>query len=90
MKHEADLVQGLRDYKALPEGTPSWMGNLPVGHGATYNEVNGGKFAKAAQLWLRWVLLGDTSVKSFFTGDGAKTDGWTVESKSLDKLVPLS
>lgn len=89
MKQKADLTQGIRDYKALAEGTPSWLGNLPVGHGATYSEVNGGKFGKAAQLWLRWVLTGETSVNTFFVGDGAKADGWTVESKSLDKLVPL-
>ncbi|KAF2279228.1 uncharacterized protein EI97DRAFT_455503 [Westerdykella ornata] len=77
---------GMRDYRALSSGVPSWNGNLPVGHGGTYDQVNGGKFGKAAQLYFRWVLKGDTSVSSFFTGDGARADGWTVERKDLDKI----
>ncbi|KAH7126565.1 hypothetical protein B0J11DRAFT_549507 [Dendryphion nanum] len=86
---ESDIAykNGMRDYRALPVGIPSWNGNLNVGHGATYNEPNGGKFAKAAQLYFRWVLKGDAAVSSFFTVDGAKTDGWTVERKDLDKIV---
>jgi hypothetical protein len=59
---------------------------LPVGHGATYGDVNGGKFGKAAQHYFRWVLKGDTSASSFFTGNGAQADGWTVVSKDLDKI----
>jgi hypothetical protein len=76
----------MRDYKALAAGVPSWNGNLPVGHGGTYNDQNGGKFAAAGQRFFRWVLKGDTSVASYFTGDGAQKDGWTVEKKDLDKI----
>lgn len=79
---------GMRDYGALPQGTPAWVGNLPVGHGGTYGDVNGGKFGKAAQQWARWVLKGDDSVKGYFT-QGARADGWTVASKSLDRIVSL-
>jgi hypothetical protein len=78
----------MRDYRTIKAGIPTWVGNLPVGHGGTYGDPNGGKFGKAGQLWARWVLKGETSVKDFFTGSGARTDGWTVESKDLDKLVP--
>jgi len=78
---------GMRDYAAVSSGVPSWNGNLPVGHGATYYEPNGGKFAKAAQLYFKWVLKGDKSAADFFTGQGARNDGWTVQSKSLDKIV---
>lgn len=78
---------GMRDYRALPAGIPSWNGNLPTGHGATYSQPNGGKFATAAQLYFRWVLKGDQSAASFFTGDGGKAAGWTVEKKDLDKIT---
>lgn len=78
---------GMRDYRALRSGVPSWNGNLNVGHGGTYNDQNGGKFAAAGQRFFRWVLKGDTSVASYFTGNGAQADGWTVERKDLDKIV---
>jgi hypothetical protein len=84
---ESNSSQGMRDYAAVSSGVPSWNGNLPVGHGATYSEPNGGKFAKAAQLYFKWVLKGDKSAAAFFTGQGAKNDGWTVQSKSLDKVA---
>lgn len=80
------IKQGMRDYAALQAGVPSWNGNLPVGHGATYDQTNGGKFGKAAQLYFRWVLKGDTSASTFFTGNEAQADGWTVVSKDLDKI----
>lgn len=76
----------MRDYQAVAQGVPSWNGNLPVGHGATYGDVNGGKFGTAAQRFFRWVLKGDTSVASFFTGNGAQSEGWTVQRKNLERL----
>jgi hypothetical protein len=77
---------GMRDYAAVNQGVPTWVGNLPVGHGGTYGDPRGGKFGTAAQNYFRWALRGDTSAASFFTGGGAQTDGWTVESKSLENL----
>ncbi|KAK7037410.1 hypothetical protein VNI00_011160 [Paramarasmius palmivorus] len=77
---------GMRDYAAVSEGIPSWVGNFPVGHGGTYNEPNGGVFGSAAQHYFRWVLRGDTEAAEYFTGDGAASEGWTVDSKSLDRL----
>ncbi|KFA46377.1 hypothetical protein S40293_11466 [Stachybotrys chartarum IBT 40293] len=79
---------GMRDYGAVRSGIPAWVGNLPVGHGGTYGEPRGGRFGRAAQLFFRWVLRGDTSASSFFTGNGAQTDGWTVQSKSLNNVNP--
>ncbi|KAL8349277.1 hypothetical protein RB601_001936 [Gaeumannomyces tritici] len=75
-----------RDYKGLPAGTPSWKGNLPVGHGGTYNQANGGKFGKAAVHWLNWVLKGDATSGAYFKTSAAAADGFTVEKKNLDKL----
>ena len=33
-----------------------------------------------------WLLRGNSSAASFFTGAGAANDGWAVESTNLDKL----
>ena len=79
-------IQGERDYAALPAGTPKWKGNLPVGHGGTYTENNGGKFGIAASYWVRWLLRGDNSAAAYFTGSGAQNDGWTVQKADLDKI----
>jgi len=77
---------GMRDYAALPEGTPSWVGNYPVGHGGTYSEPGGGVFGTAGQHYFRWVLRGETEASEYFTGSGATDDGWTVQSKSLENI----
>jgi hypothetical protein len=79
---------GMRDYAAVRSGVPSWVGNLPVGHGGTYGDPKGGKFGTAAQQYFRWVLRGDTSAAAFFTGNGGQSDGWTVERKSLNNVNP--
>jgi len=34
----------------------------------------------------RLAVEGDARVKEFFTGRGAKAEGWSVESASLDKI----
>jgi Fungal cellulose binding domain len=76
----------MRDYGAVKSGVPTWVGNLPVGHGGTYGDPRGGKFGTAGQQFFRWVLRGDSSVSGFFTGNGAQADGWTVQSKSLGNI----
>ncbi|PVH80462.1 hypothetical protein DL98DRAFT_627516 [Cadophora sp. DSE1049] len=78
-------ANGERDYKALPGSVPKWKGNLPVGHGGTYTQANGGKFGVAGGYWVDWLLRGNSSAASF-TEAGATSDGWTVESANLDKL----
>jgi hypothetical protein len=77
---------GERDYTELPKDTPVWKGNLPVGHMATYTQPKGGKFGTAMWKWLDWTLAGNPSSGAFFTGDGAKSDGWTTESRNLNKI----
>ncbi|KAG4439957.1 hypothetical protein IFR05_004583 [Cadophora sp. M221] len=83
-------ANGERDYKALPSGVPKWKGNLPVGHGGTYTQANGGKFGVAGGYWVDWLLRGNASAASYFTGAGAEDDGWTVESANLEKLLVTS
>ncbi|KAL8368237.1 hypothetical protein RB599_003921 [Gaeumannomyces hyphopodioides] len=75
-----------RDYRNLPAGTPSWKGNIPVGHGGTYYDANGGKFGKAAVHWLNWILKGNATAGMYFKTSAAAADGFSVESKNLDKL----
>jgi hypothetical protein len=85
--------KGERDYRLLPQGTPSWKGNLNVGHDGTYwvSDGIGGKFAAAAIKFLDWVLKGNTTSAAFFTGQEARQQGWNVESKYLEniKATPL-
>jgi len=79
--------QGERDYTFLPATTPKWKGNLNVGHMGTYSQANGGKFGVAASNWAKWLLRGNTTAATFFTGTGpgtAKGDGWNTVSESLD------
>lgn len=70
----------------LTAGTPSWKGNLDVGHGGTYRETDAGKFGVAAVHFFDWVLRGNAEAASFFTGGGAEEAGWVVESKDLDAI----
>ncbi|KAK5652971.1 hypothetical protein OQA88_9451 [Cercophora sp. LCS_1] len=77
-----------RDFKALPAATPAWKGNLPLGHGGDLFQANGGKFGKAGIAWLEWLFRGNETAKSYFF-DGYKADGWKVETRALDKLVPF-
>ena len=78
--------KGERDYKAIPAGTPKWKGNLPVGHGGTYTQTNGGKFGIAGGYWVDWLLRGNSSASTYFIGPGAQNNSWTVEFSDLDKI----
>ncbi|EMD65577.1 hypothetical protein GGP41_010450 [Bipolaris sorokiniana] len=80
---------GERDYRNLPAGTPSWKGNIPVGHGGTLGDANGGKFGRAILNWAKWTLKGDQTAAQWFR-NGYQSDGWQVQSKDLDKLKPAT
>ncbi len=43
--------------------------NLDVGHGATYSQTNGGKFAIGPLAWLQWQLRDDPSARAMFVGE---------------------
>lgn len=74
----------MRDFAAVPSGVPTWVGNDDSGHGGTYSQEKGGRYATAAQHFFRWVLQGDTSAAEYFTGGGAQADGWTTDSRGLE------
>jgi hypothetical protein len=82
--------QGEHDYKNLPSGTPTRKGNLAVGHGGTYAQVDGGLFGKGAQYFLRWLLCGEADASDFFTGNGARQTAWTPRARTsiLWRLPP--
>ena len=43
--------------------------NMEVGHGATYNQPNGGPFASGPLAWLKWQLKDDREARAMFVGD---------------------
>lgn len=58
-----------RDWAELQEKSiPAVNANIDVGHGATYNQPNGGVFAKAPLAWLKWQLQDDAGARAMFTG----------------------
>lgn len=66
---------------------------MAVGHMGTYFQANGGLFGVAAVRWVQWMLRGNTTASTFFTGSGpgtAKGDGWTVEMGALDSIKVTS
>ncbi|MFI7544759.1 cellulose binding domain-containing protein [Actinoplanes sp. NPDC049599] len=73
------------DWGKLPAGLPAFMGNLNVGHGGTYDQVNGGEFGRVAVLYLKWRLKGDTGAGANFVGPdcGLCRSQWTVQQKNL-------
>lgn len=82
-------TQGERDFKALPETTPSWKGNLPLGHGGDLGTTNGGKFGQALLNWMEYIFRADETAKEYITGTGYQVDGWEVETHALDQLTPF-
>ncbi len=77
---------GRRDYQNISR-VPVYLANLPVGHGGTYNDDNGGEFAKVGVAWLNWHLKGDQGAtgRGMFLGTncGICRTNWTIESKNF-------
>jgi len=60
--------------------------NLPVGHGGTFFQTNGGAVAAASIDWLDWQLRGDQTAGRSFTGANCRLctgQGWTIERKRI-------
>jgi dienelactone hydrolase len=80
---------------AYPNGTddferiahvPVMMANLPVGHGGTFQLVDGGDWARVGTAWLDWQLKGDSQAARWFVGRECRlctTYGWSVQRKQF-------
>jgi hypothetical protein len=78
-------ANGMEDFKLI-DHVPVAVANLPVGHGGTYHEPNGGAAAQVAVSWLDWQLRGDAKAAARFVGDkcGLCTDAkWKLERKNF-------
>jgi dienelactone hydrolase len=76
---------GTDDFRQISH-VPAVLLNLPVGHGGTFLQPNGGRIAQVAVNWLNWQLRGDRTAAKMFTGKdcGLCTDKtWTVERKGI-------
>ena len=59
---------GMDDFKRIAH-VPVAVANLPVGHGGTFQQANGGAAASVAVSWLDWQLRGDSRGAARFTGE---------------------
>lgn len=84
---EADIAypNGMDDYARLAH-VPVAVANLPVGHGGTFQQPNGGEAASVAVSWLEWQLRGDATAAQRFVGADCglcRDSRWKYESKNL-------
>lgn len=77
---------GVRDYQSIST-VPVYHANLPVGHGGTYGDDNGGEYAKVGTAWLNWHLKDDetSTGRDMFLGDscGICSSSWVIEHKNF-------
>jgi para-nitrobenzyl esterase len=72
------------DFKEI-ENVFVFKANLNVGHGGTFLEPHGGRFAEAATQWLLWQLKGDKKAGEMFLGDKCglcTAPEWKIERKN--------
>lgn len=76
---------GTDDFARI-DSVPAVLVDLPVGHGGTFRQPNGGPVAQASVAWLDWQLRGDQQAARTFTGADCKLCAdprWTVKRKGL-------
>jgi dienelactone hydrolase len=76
---------GMDDFQRIAN-VPVAVANLPVGHGGTYQEPNGGAAAQVAVSWLEWQLRGDAAAARRFVGDDCglcRDSSWTFERRNF-------
>ena len=76
---------GMDDFKRITH-VPVAIANLPVGHGGTFNEPNGGAAAAVAVSWLNWQLRGDAQSATRFVGEDCglcKDARWSLQRKQF-------
>jgi dienelactone hydrolase len=73
-----------KDFEQI-NAVPVFNANLPVGHGGTWREPNGGRMGAVVQDWLDWKLKGDAEAAKTFNGDPCglcANAEWTVKRKN--------
>ena len=68
------------------DNVPAAIVSLPVGHGGTFLEANGGKISQVDVAWLAWQLRHDAAAGKWFQGSDCKlcTDPqWTIRKKKI-------
>jgi hypothetical protein len=76
---------GMDDFKRISH-VPAAIANLPVGHGGTFNEPNGGAAASVAVSWLNWQLRSDNQSAKRFVGEDCglcKEAQWSLQRKQF-------
>ena len=76
---------GMDDFKRISH-VPVAIANLPVGHGGTFNEPNGGAAASVAVSWLDWQLRRDAQSAKRFVGEECglcKDAQWSLQRKQF-------
>src|SRR5690606_23734705 len=74
------------DDVARIDHVPVFFGALPVGHGGTFSQPNGGEWARVSTRWLDWHLKDDADASWDFAGDDCRLcadERWTVEQKQM-------
>jgi dienelactone hydrolase len=77
---------GMDDFRRIT-GRPAAVVNIPVGHGGTFAEPNGGLGAQVVTAWLAWQLEGEDEAARRFRGSdcGFCSDPrLTMERKNID------
>lgn len=82
---ETDVAyaNGMDDFENINH-VPVAVANLPVGHGGTYNDENGGRAAQVVVDWLQWQLRHDVDAAATFLGEDCRLcidPDWTLETK---------
>jgi dienelactone hydrolase len=78
-------ANGMDDFARIAH-VPVAIANLPVGHGGTFQEPNGGAAASVAVSWLDWQLRGDAAAGRRFVGDDCglcRDSRWQFDRKNL-------
>ena len=78
-------ANGMDDFNRISH-VPAAIANLPVGHGGTFNEPNGGAAASVAVSWLNWQLRGDPEGARRFIGADCglcKESRWSLQRKQF-------
>jgi hypothetical protein len=78
-------ANGMDDFARITH-VPVAVANLPVGHGGTYFEPNGGAAASVAVSWLDWQLRGDLKSAEQFVGENCglcRDPQWSLERKQF-------